>query len=91
MNSTKDVATMPLKLTKLAIIRKLNDPRCVVECDAPMLGLPYWRRIAAVRFNEPGFSGLWVQEYGGLGAWYSPAQARWRLLQEGEKSLGGKR
>lgn len=88
MSIKTPVATMPLKLSYLAIKRALNDPRKVVECDTPMLGKSFWRRICAVRFHDgTNWQGLCVQEHGGLGRWYSPMAARWRVLQAVESAL----
>lgn len=68
-----------MPLTAAAIRLRLKQG-CVVEVRGGLVPTA-WRRIAAVRTDRDGplWRGLWVQEYGGLCAWFSPKDgARYR-------------
>jgi hypothetical protein len=80
-----ETETHHLACTAYSIRAKLAKPEMVVFCKIGPTGMETWQRIRAVRFNDgEHWKGLWVQEYGGLGAWQSPAGARFRRRRPDE-------
>jgi hypothetical protein len=54
----------------------------VVRCLGGSKGFQHWQRVRDVRFNEgQHWKGLWVQECGGLQAWFSPDAAKFEVQE----------